>query len=80
MVRFEQESSDIAIQVLYPGGKLIEEFDGNNGDRGPELVVIDPQKSGKYSLIVQPLEEQKKPGNYRVKIDRRLKKGKGTGP
>ena len=79
MVRFEQESSDIAIQVLDPGGKLIEEFDGNNGDRGPELVVIDPQKSGKYSLIVQPLEEQKKPGNYRVKIDRRLKKGKGTG-
>jgi len=79
MVRFEQESSDIAIRVLDPGGELIEEFDGNNGDKGPELVIIDPQISGKYKLIAQPLEEQKKPGNYRVKIDRRLKKGNGTG-
>ncbi|MEM8890805.1 MAG: serine hydrolase domain-containing protein, partial [Bacteroidota bacterium] len=79
MVRFEQESSDIAIRVLDPEGELIEEFDGNNGDKGPELVIIDPQISGKYSLIPQPLEEQKKPGNYRVKIDRRLKKGNGTG-
>ena len=79
MVRFEQESSDIAIRVLDPGGELMEEFDGNNGDRGPELVIIDPQISGTYRLIVQPLEEQKKPGNYRVKMDRRLNKGNGTG-
>lgn len=79
MVRFEQEGSDIAIRVLDPSGELIEEFDGNNGAQGPELVIIDPQKSGRYSLIAQPLEEQKKPGNYRVKIDRRLKKGTGIG-
>lgn len=79
MVRFEQESSDIAIRLLDPEGKLMEEFDGNNGDKGPELVVIDPQISGKYSLVAQPLEEQKKPGNYRVKIDRRMKKGNGIG-
>lgn len=72
-VRFDQEGADISIKVQDPTGKLVEEFDGNNGKQGPELVHINPKLSGKYVLVVQPLAEQKKEGSYTVKIDRHVK-------
>lgn len=72
-VRFEQQGADIAIQVKDPEGKVLEEFDGNNGKQGPELVHIHPRIPGTYTLEVRPLDEQKKPGNYSVVIDRHLR-------
>ncbi|MEM6631827.1 MAG: serine hydrolase domain-containing protein [Bacteroidota bacterium] len=67
-IHFDQQGADILIEVRDPGGESIGEFDGTNGNQGPELVHILARKKGTYSLAVKLFEEQKKNGFYSVKL------------
>ncbi|MEM1327155.1 MAG: hypothetical protein AAGI23_14430 [Bacteroidota bacterium] len=73
-MRFEQQGTDIGIRVKDPDGELLMQFDTDNGKQGPELVHVIPNQDGVYQIEVQPLEEQKRKGNYTFHFDEKIKK------
>lgn len=69
LLDLEQKGVDVKISTYSPNGKEIEEFDSPNGAFGSELIVIDAQESGLYTLEVIPLERnKKKTGLYTIEL------------
>lgn len=66
----EQKGIDVKIMTRDPDGSEIEEFDSPNGPFGNELVVIDANQSGIYTLELIPLGENKKEktGSYTIEL------------
>jgi len=73
-MRFEQKGADIVIHVKDPDGKLLMEFDTENGKQGPELVQIIPNRDGAYQIEISAIEGQKKPGEYSFHFEKKIKK------
>src|SRR5262245_31757810 len=68
-LRIEQLGIDVVVDVFGPDGKLIEEFDSPNGDRGPEVVSLVASAAGDYRIDVHPLESRGAAGNYQIELD-----------
>lgn len=69
-----QKGADVAVTTFGPQGNQLNEFDTQNGKNGPEIVLISAEVSGDYTLIIEPLEEQKKAGFYDVQISQQMTK------
>src|SRR5262245_56394074 len=68
-LRVEQLGIDVVVDVFGPDGKLVEEFDSPNGDRGPEVVSLVANSTGDYRIEVRPLETSGAAGNYQIELD-----------
>jgi hypothetical protein len=68
-LRVEQLGIDVVVDVSGPDGKLVEEFDSPNGDRGPEVVSLVANSTGDYRIDVRPLEARGSAGNYQIELD-----------
>ena len=68
-LRVEQLGVDVVVDVFGPDGKLVEEFDSPNGDRGPEVVSLVATSTGDYRIDVRPLEARGSAGNYQIELD-----------
>lgn len=69
-----QKGTDVAVTTFGPAGNLLQEFDTQNGKNGPEIVTISPEVTGDYTILVQPLEEQKNKGAYHIQINQKITK------
>jgi len=68
LINLQQKGIDVKVIIYDPNEKEIEVFDSPNGAFGSELIVIDANISGLYTLKVIPLQENKKKGSYTIKL------------
>lgn len=67
-LKLMQQGVDVKINTYDPSGDKIEEFDSPNGKVGPELMTIESNEKGIYSLIVSPFDENEPIGNYTLSV------------
>ena len=68
-LRVEQLGIDVVVDAFGPDGKLIEEFDNPNGDKGPEVVTLVAPSNGDYRIDVRPLDLRAGSGNYEIELE-----------
>jgi enterochelin esterase family protein len=71
-----QNGVDVVLRTYDPSGKHLAEFDGENGDQGPEPFIIETSAAGSYVVEVRPYVEPlsdgtaaTKGGRYELHID-----------
>jgi erythromycin esterase len=70
-----QQGVDVVIDLISPGGKLLDTIDSPTGRNGDEVVEIIAQESGIYGLRVRPISDHEPAGSYRLEV----KALRGTG-
>jgi tetratricopeptide (TPR) repeat protein len=68
-LRVEQLGIDVVVDVFGPNGKLIEEFDSPNGDRGPEVVTLVAPAAGNYRVEIHSLDPKARAGSYEIELE-----------
>jgi CHAT domain-containing protein/tetratricopeptide (TPR) repeat protein len=69
----EQDSADVAVRLLGPGGQKTIKIDGPNGTREEEELAAVAERSGLHQIEVscpcQSATGEPKPGKYRLRVE-----------
>jgi hypothetical protein len=67
----EQKGIDVIVRVESVQGRSLAEFDSPNGARGPENVPVVSLKGGSYTIVVQPLVQNRDVarGQFEIRLE-----------
>jgi CHAT domain-containing protein/Tfp pilus assembly protein PilF len=65
----DQHGIDVEVLLTGPDGKLLEQVDSPNGDKGPEPLKLLTEQAGVYRLEIRALNKDARPGRYEAKIN-----------
>ncbi len=64
----DQKGIDIVLRLKDPKGSQVIEVDSPNGASGPESLLAITESEGRYSIEIEALDRNAKPGNYSARI------------
>ncbi|MBI4748568.1 MAG: CHAT domain-containing protein [Acidobacteria bacterium] len=64
----EQRGIDVAVRLVGPDGKLLQEVDGPNGTQGAEPLSCVTDIAGSYTLEIEALKKTASPGRYELTL------------
>ena len=65
-----QDGIDLAVAVVNPAGDTISRGNSPNGSQGIEPVSLFSDTSGRYQMVVRPLNVAPPPGHYTIALER----------
>lgn len=65
-----QQGVDLAVDVVEPGGRLVDTVDSPNGREGPEPVFVVADRAGNYTIRIRTLADNEPVGRYRLNVVR----------
>ena len=67
-LRVEQRGIDVFVQVVEPGGTIVE-FDAESRKQGSEPVIVVAGPPASYELRIQPRYAKDLPGRYTIRVE-----------